>query len=272
MKHKKNKVGLVLGSGGGTKGIAHVALLEALHKAEIKVDFIVGCSIGSLFGAFYADGIHPKMIREIFESEIGSRLGFGLLGLPSLLQGIRGNGFFSLDRVARKLKKHLVSNNLEDLQIPMYVTLTHLQKASQEVFSRGEISKIVTASMSVPFFFQSVEIDGTRYMDGGITSLVPVEVARSFGPTTLIVSDIRGFTKLESKEKIPNEALRCYYITRYYEKRATFQDGEILFQPHFFVRAHDIYLSKKNLQEVYQISKIQAEKLMPRILASIHHS
>ena len=47
---KYPKIALVLGSG-GAKGFAHVGVLEALEKAGIKPDLIVGCSMGAIVGA-----------------------------------------------------------------------------------------------------------------------------------------------------------------------------------------------------------------------------
>ena len=47
------KVALVL-SGGGARGLAHVGVLKALEKANIKIDMIVGCSFGAIIGGIYA--------------------------------------------------------------------------------------------------------------------------------------------------------------------------------------------------------------------------
>ena len=43
LKGKNLKVGLVL-SGGGAKGLAHIAALEAIEEAGIKIDYIGGLS------------------------------------------------------------------------------------------------------------------------------------------------------------------------------------------------------------------------------------
>ncbi|MEG0135253.1 MAG: patatin-like phospholipase family protein, partial [Cetobacterium sp.] len=49
------KIGLVL-SGGGAKGFAHIGVLKALEKNNIKVDYITGTSMGALIGALYSVG------------------------------------------------------------------------------------------------------------------------------------------------------------------------------------------------------------------------
>lgn len=51
----KKSVGLVLGCG-SSRGWAHIGAIEALEEANIPIDFIVGCSVGSYIGAIYAAG------------------------------------------------------------------------------------------------------------------------------------------------------------------------------------------------------------------------
>jgi NTE family protein len=49
----RKTVGLVLGCG-SSRGWAHIGAIEALEDANIPIDLIVGCSIGSHIGAIYA--------------------------------------------------------------------------------------------------------------------------------------------------------------------------------------------------------------------------
>ena len=49
------RVALVLGSG-GPRGYAHIGVMRVLEEAGIEVDLVVGTSVGSLLGAFWADG------------------------------------------------------------------------------------------------------------------------------------------------------------------------------------------------------------------------
>ena len=54
---------LALG-GGGARGLAHIAVLEALDDMGQKPVAIAGTSIGSLIGAAYASGMSGKEIRR----------------------------------------------------------------------------------------------------------------------------------------------------------------------------------------------------------------
>ena len=54
---------LALG-GGGARGLAHIAVIEALDDMGVKPTAIAGTSIGALIGAGYAAGMTGKDIRH----------------------------------------------------------------------------------------------------------------------------------------------------------------------------------------------------------------
>jgi len=59
------KTALVL-SGGGARGLAHLGVLLSLEEHQIPLDLIVGSSIGSVIGGFYAAGYQAKDLIQIF--------------------------------------------------------------------------------------------------------------------------------------------------------------------------------------------------------------
>ena len=67
LKGKDLKVGLVL-SGGGAKGLAHIAALEAIEQAGVKIDYIGGTSMGAIIGGLYAAGYTSHQLDSIFHS------------------------------------------------------------------------------------------------------------------------------------------------------------------------------------------------------------
>ena len=50
------RLAIVLGSG-GPRGYAHIGVLRVLEEAEIEPDLVVGSSVGSLIGVFWASGM-----------------------------------------------------------------------------------------------------------------------------------------------------------------------------------------------------------------------
>ena len=64
----REKTGLVL-SGGGARGFAHVAVLEALEANQVQIDYIAGTSMGAVVGALYASGLSADQVREKLNSK-----------------------------------------------------------------------------------------------------------------------------------------------------------------------------------------------------------
>ncbi|HEY7751581.1 MAG TPA: patatin-like phospholipase family protein, partial [Ignavibacteriaceae bacterium] len=60
----KPKIGLAL-SGGGARGISQIGVLMALEEAGISIDVIVGTSMGSIIGGFYASGYSVSELDSI---------------------------------------------------------------------------------------------------------------------------------------------------------------------------------------------------------------
>jgi predicted acylesterase/phospholipase RssA len=58
---------LALGAG-GARGLAHIAVLEALDEIGVRPVAIAGSSIGALIGAAYAAGMTGKEIRRFVSS------------------------------------------------------------------------------------------------------------------------------------------------------------------------------------------------------------
>src|SRR5690606_11548161 len=63
------------------------------------------------------------------------------------------------------------------------------------VFNRGDTGLAVRASASVPDLFVPPVIRGEAYLDGGLTSPVPVKVARAMGADVVVAVDVSWFAQ-----------------------------------------------------------------------------
>ncbi len=164
MKLKKGtKVNLVL-SGGGQKGIAHIALIEKLEELKIKINAISGASVGALVGAMYCSGIKCKDIYNFFEDTPLFQYSWINVNKP---------GVFNAENYS-KLIKDMVSINFEDLKIPLYLVATNLGQGISTYFNKGKLHQPLLASCAVPAVFNPVEIDNELYSDGGIMDNFPI--------------------------------------------------------------------------------------------------
>ncbi|HEX5634727.1 MAG TPA: patatin-like phospholipase family protein, partial [Gemmatimonadales bacterium] len=67
------RTALVL-SGGGAKGLAHVGLLRTLDSLGVRVDLVVGTSMGSIIGSLYATGLSGREIDSVITTAPGGTL------------------------------------------------------------------------------------------------------------------------------------------------------------------------------------------------------
>jgi NTE family protein len=79
---------------------------------------------------------------------------------------------------------------LENLKKPFAAVATDLQSGESIVFRSGNTGMAVRASATVPGVFQPVTINAREYVDGGLSSLIPIRAARQMGADVVIAVDI----------------------------------------------------------------------------------
>ena len=186
----KPKIALALG-GGAAKGFSHVGVIKALEAQGINVDIVVGTSAGSVVGSLYAAGYSgfdlQKMAMQLEQDSVGDFV------LPS-------RGFIKGELLQNFINKSVQNRPIEKLNKPFAAIATDLQSGERMVFRRGNTGMAVRASSSVPGVFRPVNINGRDYVDGGLTSPVPVAAAREMGGDVVIAVDISSkpeYTKVE---------------------------------------------------------------------------
>lgn len=186
----KPKIALALG-GGAAKGFSHVGVIKALEAQGINVDIVVGTSAGSVVGSLYAAGYSgfdlQKMAMQLEQDSVGDFV------LPS-------RGFIKGELLQNFINKSVQNRPIEKLNKPFAAIATDLQSGERMVFRRGNTGMAVRASSSVPGVFRPVNINGRDYVDGGLTSPVPVAAAREMGGDIVIAVDISSkpeYTKVE---------------------------------------------------------------------------
>jgi NTE family protein len=149
-------------SGGGVRGAAHLGVLQACRERGIVPGAIAGTSAGALVGAMIADGRTPEEVLDLVRAEL-KRSNF-----------IRRPGFAS-KRIEAFLARVLRRRQFEELPIPLFVSATDLEKGGQRIFHTGPLIPALMASCAIPVVFPPVLVEGTFYVDGGISNNLPVE-------------------------------------------------------------------------------------------------
>ena len=176
----KPKIGLALG-GGAARGFAHIGVIKMLESHGIVPDYVVGTSAGAVVGSLYAGGFDAFAMQKLAIQLDETLFADWTLRGPGLLKGEALQSF---------VNQHLKRRPLEKLNIPFGTVVTDLNSGERVVFRSGDSGMAVRASAAVPGVFQPVAINGRQYVDGGLTSPVPVRAVREMGADFVIAVDI----------------------------------------------------------------------------------
>jgi NTE family protein len=177
----KPRVALVLGSG-GPRGYAHIGVIKVLEDAGVQVDLVVGSSVGSLIGAFWAAGYSAAQLDEAASS--GGPL---TLFDPSLFAD---RGWIHGQRLQDYVNVQLGNASLEQLPRRLIVTATRLGDKQPIFFERGNVGVAVRASSAVAGVISPVGILGVEYEDADESLPVAVRAARQAGAQFVIAVDV----------------------------------------------------------------------------------
>lgn len=177
---KPAKIALVLGAG-ASKGFAHVGVLKILETNKIPIHLIVGTSVGSVVGSFYASGLSAFDLQKLsFSVEQRDIVD---LTLPE-------NGFIKGEKLEEFVNNTVKHTPMEKLRVPFFAVATEIQSGQETVFGRGNTGQAVRASCAIPGVFRPVKIGDKVYVDGGVVSPVAVEAAKRLGAEVIIAVDI----------------------------------------------------------------------------------
>ncbi|HEU5135014.1 MAG TPA: patatin-like phospholipase family protein [Steroidobacteraceae bacterium] len=253
------RIGLVL-SGGGARGAAHIGVLKVLEENRVPVDVIAGSSMGAVVGGLYASGLSAADVERVMtsvdwqdafrDSPPRSSLNFRrkledqnfLVKFPLGLKG----GKFRLPRglvQGQKLTQILRGLTLpvaqiqdfDDLAIPFRAVATDIVTGDRVILGSGDLTTAMRASLSAPGVFSPVEADGRMLVDGGLSSNLPIDVAREMGVDVLIVVDC-GFPllergKLDSVATVSNQMLAILIRHNTAQQRKTLTATDVVIDP-----------------------------------------
>lgn len=248
------KVALVL-SGGGARGLAHVGMLKALEKANIKIDMIVGCSFGAIIGGIYAqnpdyDALEARLNAFMHEAAFRG-LGLDFLKksnvksddtLRQFANGIKDWVLMNLiakkvallkaERLEKAVESLIAPGNIEDTKIPFACNATDLISGSPFLFAEGDMRKAITASATIPGYFPPVSHENRMLVDGAITYNLPIRHARNLGADFIIAVDVHPILHPELNFKNVFEViLRSKTITSNTLSDEIQNSAEVLIQP-----------------------------------------
>ncbi|MCI8347442.1 MAG: patatin-like phospholipase family protein [Bacilli bacterium] len=215
-------------SGGGSKGAYQVGVWKALRKLKIDYDIVTGTSVGALNGAFMVQNEYRKAFH--LWKKISMKVLFGdHINIPKSAKEtlkIYGNNFLK--------NRGMDVSKLQDL-IMQYINydkfyqsginfgLVTINISSKKVIQlkknkipKDKLGDYLMASSSCYPAFQLKEIDGSKFIDGGMFDNLPINLAIELGADEIIAVDLSApgikqrpkkkvkITKIKPNNKLTN--------------------------------------------------------------------
>ena len=218
--------GLVL-AGGGAKGVYQIGAWRALLDLDIRIQRVVGTSVGAMNGALVVLNQYEGAV-ELWKSMSIER-GFQLpepLRVPDNLFSLK-----NADILAKELWHHHgldispLRRRLEELisEPRLRLSPTDFGLVTFELSTRqslylykdqipiGRLMDYIMASAAYPGL-KRPEIDGKTYLDGGIVDSIPLMHARKDGYTrnVVVLTRNRGYRKDIQGTKVPSFIYKKY--------------------------------------------------------------
>lgn len=219
--------GIVL-QGGGTKGSYHIGVWRALRELNMKIGAVTGTSIGALNGAFIAQNMYEEAVKVWENIKVND-----VIDADQELY----NDFVNFDINLNKADKYfayfkrvvqdkgldvgplrkLIEDNLDEDTLRAseidfgLVTVSLTDMKPMELFvediPKGKLTEYLLASSFLPGF-KPQELDGKRFVDGGMYDNLPINLITKKGYKDIIAveMDSIGF-----KQKVDEKGLN---ITR----------------------------------------------------------
>ena len=180
------KVGLVL-EGGGMRALFTAGVLDALLDIkELDIDGIVGVSAGALFGVNYVSGQKERAIRYNIKYARDKRY----MGFYSwITTGNAVNEEFAFYEIPFKLDV-FDQEKFKQSKIDFYVVMTNVESGKPEYVLIKDVFKqmeYLRATSALPFASKIIEINGKKYLDGGISDSIPIDYCEDLGYDKIIL-------------------------------------------------------------------------------------
>jgi NTE family protein len=177
-------------AGGSTRGAIQIGMLQVLAEHGFVPDRIFGSSVGAINGVGFAadptrEGVErmTQVWTRIRREDVYPQ---GRLHGPWLYLQQR-DSVYSNSGLRAIIEEGFPHERLEDAVVPVEVVATSLTDGGERWFTFGPALDAVLASAAMPAIFPPVEIDGEKYIDGGVVDNVPIQRALDAGATRIVV-------------------------------------------------------------------------------------
>lgn len=207
------KWGFVL-EGGASRTYFTCGILDGFLEKSIFADYMIGVSAGISFGVSYTSRQY-KRNYNIMEKYQGDKR---YMGIRHLLDR-KNRSYYNLDFVFDEIPNKLLPFDydcFDGSSTECKAVLTRLDSGCAEYMELPKGDKqfqALRATCALPLLFKAIEINGVRYMDGGVSDSIPFKKAFEDGCDKVItvLTHPKGYIKqYESATPLVKAAYRKY--------------------------------------------------------------
>lgn len=200
--------------GGASRSLFSCGVMDVLLKNEIYSDYVIGASAGISMGVSYTSRQYRRNY-EITKKYMSDKRYMG----ASHLIDRKNKSYYNLDFVFDEIPNKLIPFDYESYEkykgncIAVVTNVNTGKPEYIEVEAEDKGFTALRASCALPILFPMIEINGEKYLDGGISDAVPYERAISDGCDKVIVvlTRERGYIKKTD----PSVKLACKLYKKY---------------------------------------------------------
>lgn len=230
-------VGLAL-EGGAMRGLYTAGILDVWIEQGIRVDGLFGVSAGAIFGA------------NLFSGQKGRGLRYNLRYMPDKRYMSLRSLLTTGDLISRDFAYYRISKELDPFDEAaferyggeFYAVATNVMTGEPECIRVDNVMEqleVLRASAALPFVSKMVELNGRRYLDGGVSDSIPVRecLERGYDRVVVILTQPADYRKQPM-----NPALIRLCYARYPKLREA------------LLRRHDVYNA-----QCEEVARLEAE-------------
>jgi NTE family protein len=176
-----------------------------------------------------------------------------------------GSGKFAQKKLIQSLTMLIEECDIRDLSLHFAAVTSDLVKGEEHVFTSGSVITAVAASSAVPGIIAPLETGSSLFIDGTVTSTVPVPAAASLSKDPIIAVDVRrSLGSFENHRHGYEVVIRAGEVTSFKLNNIHLQKAEIVLKPEVdninwneFNRVDDCIQAGENIVEknIHQITR-----------------
>ena len=164
--------------------------------------------------------------------------------------------------------KSLLTRSILSLFVPFRCVASDITNQRAVVFSRGDLVQAVRASMSYPFYFKPIRVDGNLMMDGGLYNNFPSDVMyNDFMPDFIIGSNVAVNAAPPSEDDLLSQ-LRAMMQGR--TDYSIVCDDGVIIEPVTTTSLFDFSEAGTTIEDGYRAAMARMPEIMSSVKRHVH--